>query len=105
MGGTPLDKQISVVFAGSLSFGVYFATLLSCFRWLLFSDEGWKRRKVINWPLVAVTFLIFGFNVAHAVWRLHWTMVEASDAVVGKKFVLPDPANIVAVSCMHWIGS
>ncbi|KAF9442235.1 hypothetical protein P691DRAFT_681921 [Macrolepiota fuliginosa MF-IS2] len=69
--GTQLGQQISVAFAGALAFGVYFATLLSCFRWLLFADEGWKRRRVINWPLVGVTSFIFGINVVREAWRLH----------------------------------
>ncbi|KAF9450665.1 hypothetical protein P691DRAFT_700852 [Macrolepiota fuliginosa MF-IS2] len=99
MGTRTLDKEVSVVFSAALLFGIYFSTLLTCFRWLLFADEGWKRRKTIDWALVVVTFLIFGINVAHVSWDLHWTMVEAFQAVNGPRpfeFTLPDFRNIVA---------
>lgn len=109
MGAVTLDQEISVVFAGTIAFGVYFATLLSCYRWLLFADEGWKLRKVINWPLVVAAFLIFGCNLSYLVWCLWWTEVEARHVIndpPGTPFIVPDYANIVSVSLAYlWSDS
>ncbi|KAF9450649.1 hypothetical protein P691DRAFT_773734 [Macrolepiota fuliginosa MF-IS2] len=99
MGSTTLDEEVVVVFSAALLFGFYFATLLSCIRWLLFTDRGWEWRKVIDWPIVIVTFLIMGLNVVHASWDLHWTLRGAVEAANGPgpfSFSTPDLASIVA---------
>lgn len=99
--GIPLYKEIAVVFAGALGFGLYLATLLACFRWLLFADEGWRVRDNIKWVFVTVTFLIFGFNVVYLAWSLHWTMVKAwheANDPPGATYTTPEYANIVSVS-------
>ncbi|KAF9443761.1 hypothetical protein P691DRAFT_763984 [Macrolepiota fuliginosa MF-IS2] len=93
----PLDKEISVVFAGALAFGLYFSTFLSCVRWFLFVDEGWKVRRNIRWPTVAMTVLIFGVNVVFLSWTLHWTMVKAWHAISnpGVPYQVPEWADII----------
>jgi hypothetical protein len=61
----PLPDSVAVVFTGALAFGLYFATLLTCLRWLLFTDEGWKLRKQIRRSILFITFLIFACNVVY----------------------------------------
>ena len=39
--------------------GLYATSLVHCLRWLVFSDEGWRRRKQIDWPTLSVTVLVF----------------------------------------------
>ncbi|KAF9446594.1 hypothetical protein P691DRAFT_825444 [Macrolepiota fuliginosa MF-IS2] len=92
-----LDQEISVVFVGALAFGLYFSTFLSCVRWLLFADEGWKVRRDIRWPTVAMTILIFGVNVVFLSWTLHWTMVKAWHATSnpGVPYQVPEWADII----------
>ncbi|KAF9450647.1 hypothetical protein P691DRAFT_623941, partial [Macrolepiota fuliginosa MF-IS2] len=51
--------DIAVAFTGALAFGLYLATLLTCLRWLLFTDDGLRPRENIRWTILVVTFLIF----------------------------------------------
>ncbi|KAF9450648.1 hypothetical protein P691DRAFT_809931 [Macrolepiota fuliginosa MF-IS2] len=97
--GLPLYSEIAVVFVGALAFGLYFATLLTCIRWLLFVDEGWRLRKTIRWTILSVTFFIFGFNVAYLGWSLHWSMIKAWHAIndpPGATYTTPEWANIIS---------
>ncbi|KAF9446494.1 hypothetical protein P691DRAFT_644857, partial [Macrolepiota fuliginosa MF-IS2] len=72
-------KQVAVIFTASFLYGLYFSTLLFCYRWLLFSDDGWtlQRRKSINWPVVGVTTSIFVLTAVY----LAVTLVSVMDAV------------------------
>jgi hypothetical protein len=42
-------------------YGLYIASSVHCFRWLLFDDQGRKLRKRINWRLTSVAVFIFCF--------------------------------------------
>ena len=46
------------VFTQALLYGIYLATLIQCFRWLIFDDEGWKPRKKINLATTFATIFI-----------------------------------------------
>ncbi|KAM6499764.1 hypothetical protein JOM56_005272 [Amanita muscaria] len=43
----------------ALLYGIYLATLIQCFRWLIFTDEGWEPREKINFLMVFSTSFIF----------------------------------------------
>lgn len=88
-GGLPAtpDLVVASTFAGALALGVYLSTLAFTFRWLLFSDEGWHKRKVINWPMVFVTAFIFVLTVAYSALDLKGTM----DAV---HLLMTDPGKV-----------
>lgn len=102
MPDTPLDKKVAVVFAGALAFGLYCSTFLTCLRWLLCADEGWKARKNIRWPVVVVSGLIFVFNALYLIWDLHWGMARVWHAINDPPgtptFQTPESASIVSVS-------
>ncbi|KIL53974.1 hypothetical protein M378DRAFT_29420, partial [Amanita muscaria Koide BX008] len=55
------DNQIDLVsdFTQALLYGIYLATLIQCFRWLIFTDEGWEPREKINFLMVFATIFIF----------------------------------------------
>jgi hypothetical protein len=48
----------------ALLYGLYVATLVHCLRWLLYNDKDWSYRKDINWPMLAVTVVIFLLSTA-----------------------------------------
>ncbi|KIL58937.1 hypothetical protein M378DRAFT_15195 [Amanita muscaria Koide BX008] len=47
------------VFIQALLYGIYLATLIQCFRWLIFTDEGWKPREKINSVMTMATIFFF----------------------------------------------
>jgi hypothetical protein len=99
--GISLDQSVAVSFTGGLAFGLYFATLLACLRWLLFADEGWKFKPSIRWGIVVITFLIFASNVVYLSMNLYGTMLQARHAISSPPdtpFNGPDWTSIVAVS-------
>lgn len=51
----------------AILFGLYVGTLSHCLRWLLYDDEGWSYRKNINWPMLAIAFIIFLFSAGSLV--------------------------------------
>ncbi|KAF5364020.1 hypothetical protein D9756_001062 [Leucocoprinus leucothites] len=61
----PLPRSIAVTFTGAFAFGLYFATLLVCLRWLLIADDGWRLKPKIRWNILFITFLIFACNVVY----------------------------------------
>ncbi len=60
-GGIPVspDKTAVSAFTAALSLSFYLVTFIFTIRWLLFADEGWKTRKVVNRLMVFVTVFIF----------------------------------------------
>lgn len=72
-----LHQQVAVAVSGALAFGFYFATLLYCVRWLLFTEEGWRIRQRIRWYIVAITFLIFACNMVYLALNINGAMGAA----------------------------
>lgn len=70
----PPDKDVAYAFTAALALGIYLATLAFTVRWLLFADEGWKKRKVINWSMVFVTAFIFVLTMAYTALDLKGVM-------------------------------
>ncbi|KAF9446495.1 hypothetical protein P691DRAFT_776811 [Macrolepiota fuliginosa MF-IS2] len=67
-------EEVGTVFTAALIFGMYLITLLFCFRWLLFDDDGWNLRERISWTTVLTAFLIFAFNLLYLVLSLRSTI-------------------------------
>lgn len=65
-GGTlaPPDKSPIFAFTAALALGFYLCTFVFTIRWLLFADEGWRLRKIINQQMVVVTIFIFALTMA-----------------------------------------
>src|ERR1700759_2944427 len=68
-------QKIAVIslFMLSVFYGFYIATLLHCLRWLIYTDDGWKRRDRISKIMLTTTILIFllstinlGINLQYA---------------------------------------
>ncbi|KXN92330.1 hypothetical protein AN958_08561 [Leucoagaricus sp. SymC.cos] len=96
----PLPQSVAVSFTGGLAFGIYFATLLICLRWLLFGDQGWKFKKTIRWGILVVTFLIFASNVVYLAMSLHGTMQTAAHPA-DPSFHTPGWIGIVACTAAN----
>ncbi|KAF9450645.1 hypothetical protein P691DRAFT_809928 [Macrolepiota fuliginosa MF-IS2] len=97
-GGTPTspDNEVACAFTAALAFGVYLATLAFTFRWLLFADEGWKRRKIISWPMVSMTIFILVAIMAHTALALKGVMDEVQQLMTNStmRYVSPMWMNI-----------
>ncbi|KIL60204.1 hypothetical protein M378DRAFT_168341 [Amanita muscaria Koide BX008] len=68
------------LFTLALLYGVYLATLIQCFRWLVFADEGWKLRAKINSVMTLATIFIFLTSTINVVSTLKYEL----DAYVRK---------------------
>ncbi|KAM6499797.1 hypothetical protein JOM56_005305 [Amanita muscaria] len=64
------------VFTQALLYGIYLATLISCFRWLVFTDEGWKPRQKINMVMTFATIFIFLMSTVNLVTALKYGLNE-----------------------------
>ena len=58
---SPGSESVIVVFVQAVLHGLYLGTLVHCFRWLMYEDEGWKMRPwvSINRIMLAITLLLF----------------------------------------------
>ncbi|KAM6499959.1 hypothetical protein JOM56_005467 [Amanita muscaria] len=69
--------QLSVVglITQTLTYGIYLATLIQCFRWLIFTDEGWKPREKINsLNMTFATIFIFLTSTTNIITALQITL-------------------------------
>jgi len=73
------EAEVIATFVQAVLYGLYIATLAHCLRWVMYDDEGWKLRKVINWSLVGLTMLVFALSTADLGILLQITI----DGVVG----------------------
>ncbi|KAM6499697.1 hypothetical protein JOM56_005205 [Amanita muscaria] len=71
------------VFIQALLYGIYLATFIQCFRWLIFADEGWKPREKINSVMAIATIFIFLTSTIN----LATTLVYEIDARRGHLYV------------------
>jgi hypothetical protein len=95
-----LSQAVAVTFTYAMFFGVYLVTV--CFEnwWLFFTDEGWKLKRQIHWPLAIVTNLIWAFTIAIVGLSLNGTIVPAIFVEVGhpiKEFVSPGWDSLLRV--------
>ena len=63
-GAMPVDRVaiLLLLLVQAILCGLYSTTLVHCLRWLMFADEGWKRRKRISWPMSIITILLSIFS-------------------------------------------
>ncbi|PPQ69717.1 hypothetical protein CVT26_001634 [Gymnopilus dilepis] len=103
----PPDENVATLFIGALMYGLYFSTLLHCIRWLLFTDEGWKLRRLgqVHWPMLLVTFLLFAFSLTNLALALRSTMKDVTElqtqAIMQKVAGVPGPTWVTLVMCTN----
>ncbi|KAJ3569099.1 hypothetical protein NP233_g5279 [Leucocoprinus birnbaumii] len=101
-GGIPAtaDKMVASAFTGALAFGIYLCTLAFTVRWLLFSDEGWSRRKVVNWQIVFVTTFIFVSTLAYSALDLKNVMDQVRLLMIDPSSEYVEPMWLNICKCM-----
>ncbi|KAF9451089.1 hypothetical protein P691DRAFT_663922 [Macrolepiota fuliginosa MF-IS2] len=72
----PAADEVACTFTSALMLGVYLITFAFTVRWLLFADEGWKRRRDVSWPMIFTTIFMFVIITAHTALDLEGTMDE-----------------------------
>ena len=55
----PETVLLFALFTQAALYGLYVATLIHCLRWLVYTDEGWKRRDRVNKLMLTATIIIF----------------------------------------------
>lgn len=79
------QQHVGSVFISSVFFGLYLASLFACIRWLIWADEGWKRRENIHWPTLAVALFIFACSTASIGIILNGLLKEVTNPIVHPK--------------------
>ncbi|KIL63023.1 hypothetical protein M378DRAFT_80336 [Amanita muscaria Koide BX008] len=77
---TDAQSYLVAVFTQALLYGIYIATLIQCFRWLIFSDEGWKLREKTNSLMVFAVIFIFVTSTIYLVTSLQYEINEYTRA-------------------------
>jgi hypothetical protein len=70
------DQNVASIFVSTLFYGLYLATLFHCVRWLIFTDDGWRLRKRINWTMLTITLVLFVLSTLSRALVLQTTMVQ-----------------------------
>jgi hypothetical protein len=73
-----LSQGVAVVFTNGLFFGFYLVTACFANRWLFFTNEGWKFRKQVHWPMAGITNLIWALSIASLGLSVHTPIAEAA---------------------------
>lgn len=75
------DNEAAVIamFVQAVLYGIYISTLAFCLRWLLYADEGWRRRKKTNWSILTITILVAVFSTTNLGISLQLTIVYVMD--------------------------
>jgi len=71
-----LAQDIGTAFMNGLLSGIYFITFCYANRWLLFTSEGWKPRRRIQWALFTITNLIAALLLIDAVLDVYTPMAQ-----------------------------
>ena len=82
------EAAIIATFVQAVLYGIYISTLAFCLRWLLYADEGWKRRQNINWSIVTITILVAVFSTTNLAVSLQMTIVYVMDGNTEATIVL-----------------
>ncbi len=100
-GGIPAspDKSAVVAFTAALGLGFYLVTFMFTIRWLVFSDEGWRSRKVVSRPVIFVTIFIFVLTMTYAALELKGAMDQIRLLIFdpGVQYISPMWMNICKV--------
>ncbi|KAM6499056.1 hypothetical protein JOM56_004564 [Amanita muscaria] len=126
------EAEVIATFVQAVLYGLYIATLAHCLRWVMYDDEGWKLRNVINWYLVGLTMLVFALSTSDLGILLQITidgvvdgsptaMERLNDAIVALEqvtFLIVDALMIyrcweiygknwrlICVPCVFWFAS
>ncbi|KIJ24880.1 hypothetical protein M422DRAFT_274244 [Sphaerobolus stellatus SS14] len=93
---TPV-QTLADVWAEALFLGLYLPTLFRCLRWLLWTDEGWKLRKKIDWTILIVTLLIAACVLIDKAVSLQSKMQSLEPGIV------PQPQRGGTVNAPNWV--
>ncbi|KIJ24879.1 hypothetical protein M422DRAFT_274243 [Sphaerobolus stellatus SS14] len=93
---TPV-QTLADVWAEALFLGLYLPTLFHCLRWLLWTDEGWKLRKKIDWTILIVTLLIAACIFLDKAVSLQSKMQSLKPGIV------PQPQRGGTVNAPNWV--
>jgi hypothetical protein len=74
----PLPLSVAAAITDALFFGFYLVTACIANRWLFFTDEGWKFRKQIHWPLAVITNLLWALIVISLGTNVNSSIVQAA---------------------------
>jgi hypothetical protein len=69
-----VNPMLFSLFTQCILYGIYIGTLGSCFRWLVYEDEGWKLRKEVTWPILLVTLFVCTCLTAYLSFSLQITL-------------------------------
>jgi hypothetical protein len=70
--------------------GLYITTFFHCLRWLVFTDEGWRLRKNIDWPILSVTVLVFILTYTSLVIMVKWEFLFVRGDIAGLNITMTD---------------
>jgi hypothetical protein len=54
--------------------GLYTTSFFHCLRWLVFADEGWERRKKIQWPMLVIALFIYALALINFAIMVKWEL-------------------------------
>ncbi|KAM6499953.1 hypothetical protein JOM56_005461 [Amanita muscaria] len=78
---TNVQRDLVVGISQALFYGIYIATIIQCFRWLIFTDEGWKPRGKANSLSVQAFATIFVF------------LTSTTNLIASQQYMLQDPGR------------
>ena len=78
--------------------GLYTTSFFHCFRWLVFADEGWERRKKIHWSMLIIAILIFALALINFGIIVKWELSFLRGATT--EFYLV-PAEALLLVCLN----
>jgi hypothetical protein len=70
--------------------GLYITTFFHCLRWLVFTDEGWRLRKNIDWPILSVTVLVFILTYTSLVIMVKWEFLFIRGDIASLNITMTD---------------
>ena len=102
----PIDRKFvpAVLLVQAILSGLEIATFAHCIRWLLFADEGWERRKKINWTTTIVTIFVGAFSATTLALNVKEELLYLGGRVVDD--LLSDIEDFLLVRILHqiWFG-
>lgn len=97
-----LAQPVAIIFMHGLLFGINFITFGLTNRWLIFTDEGWKVRKNLNWLLIIIANFIGALSLVDVSVDVRVISLQMDFVDAGGKpldWVTPPWNGIVRVSC------
>ena len=97
------QESIAALFVGALGTGMYLCTFAYSLRWLLYSDQGWKRREKIDWKILTPTLAMCTLTCTHialaAVLTVEWTTNAVNHVPTSNKVAWPATVMVRHTAC------